>query len=329
MIAAPPAPALTRQPKLLDRLRAACRVRQFSHRTEDCYHNWAKRFILFHDKRHPAEMGAPEINVFLTHLATDGQVAASTQTQALCALIFLYRAVLEIEPGDLGPLIRVDRPKRLPVVLSRDEVRRVIASLDGTYRLIARLQYGTGLRLLEALSLRIKDLDFDRRQTVVRHGKGGNDRITMLPESLIPDLHAHLQRVKALHESDLAAGHGRADLPFAFHRKSPEASTLWHWQYVFPSSKLSAQPGTGILCRHHAHEASVSRMFTAAVRSSGIGKRATTHSLRHSFATHLLEVGYDIRTLQELLGHASVETTMVYLHVMNKGVGVKSPLDDL
>jgi integron integrase len=297
-------------------------------RTEEYYIQWIRRFILFHHKRHPLEMGATEINAFLTHLAVDRTVSASTQNQAFSALLFLYRAVLEVDPGQLAGVVRAMRPKRLPVVLTRAEVRRVIDHLDGTYRLMARLLYGSGLRLLECLRLRVKDVDFGRNEITVRQGKGGKDRRTMLPVSVRPDLLEHLGRVKRLHERDLAGGFGSVWLPDALERKFPGASRDWAWQWVFPSAVLSVDPRTGVRRRHHAHEASVSRAITQAVRRSGMAKRATSHSFRHSFATHLLESGYDIRTVQELLGHEDVSTTMIYTHVLNRGgQGVKSPLD--
>jgi integron integrase len=313
---------------MLDRVRAACRVRHYSLRTEDAYHDWIKRYILFHGKRHPREMGAAEINAFLTHLAVEGHVSASTQNQAFSALLFLYQKVLEVEPGRIAGVIRAVRPKRLPVVLTRDEVTLVLAQLRNPYRLVARLLYGSGLRLLEALQLRVHDLDFGRHEILVRHGKGGKDRRTMLPRTLEPDLQAHLHNVKELHERELSRGRGQVRLPEAFERKSPSASTDWRWQWVFPSSTVSVDPRTGWRGRHHLHEGSVSREITLAGRQARIGKRPTAHSLRHSFATHLLESGYDIRTVQELLGHSSVETTMIYTHVLNQGGrGVVSPLD--
>lgn len=316
------------EPHLLNRVRATLRVRHYSLRTEEYYIQWIRRFILFHHKRHPLEMGATEINAFLTHLAVDRTVSASTQNQAFSALLFLYRAVLEVDPGQLAGVVRAMRPKRLPVVLTRAEVRRVIDHLDGTYRLMARLLYGSGLRLLECLRLRVKDVDFGRNEITVRQGKGGKDRRTMLPVSVRPDLLEHLGRVKRLHERDLAGGFGSVWLPDALERKFPGASRDWAWQWVFPSAVLSVDPRTGVRRRHHAHEASVSRAITQAVRRSGMAKRATSHSFRHSFATHLLESGYDIRTVQELLGHEDVSTTMIYTHVLNRGgQGVKSPLD--
>jgi integron integrase len=273
-------------------------------------------------------MGAAEINQFLTHLAVDGKVSASTQTQALCGLLFLYRVVLEQEPGWLGEVIRAHRPKRLPVVLSRDEVTRVLAELEGTYRLIALLLYGSGLRLLEGLRLRVKDVDGGLNQIVVREGKGDKDRRTVLPAAIGAELRAHLEQVQQLHAQDLKAGFGQVYLPHALERKFPKAAGEWIWQYVFPSRQRSADPRSGAVRRHHLHEGSVAREITQAVRKAGLQKRARSHSFRHSFATHLLEDGYDIRTIQELLGHENVETTMIYTHVLNRGGrGVKSPLD--
>lgn len=315
-------------PRLLDRIRAALRVRHYSIRTEGVYVDWARRFILFHGKRHPLEMGAAEINQFLTHLAVARQIGASTQNQAFCAILFLYRDVLQVDPGRIEGVVRAHRSKRLPVVLTRTEVRQVLAEMKGTYRLIGLLLYGAGLRLLECLRLRVKDVDFALNQIVVREGKGNKDRRTVLPAVGRDELLAHLGRVRELHRSDLAEGLGRVYLPDALARKLPAASTEWVWQYVFPSAVLSRDPRSGERRRHHAHESAVSRAVTAAVRRSRIGKRATSHSFRHSFATHLLEDGYDIRTVQELLGHESVETTMVYTHVLNRGGrGVQSPLD--
>ena len=328
MVANLPTQTIQQQPKLLDRLRAACRVRHYSLRTEDAYHDWAKRFILFHNKRHPQEMAAPEIKAFLTHLAVEGHVTASTQNQAFSAILFLYKCVLEVDPGIIAGVIRAQRPKRLPGVLTKPEVQLVLRQLDGTYQPIAQLLYGSGLRLLESLRLRVKDLDFVRNELLVREGKGNKDRINMLPELLKPQLFEHLGKVQKLHAKDLASGFGTVYLPDALDRKLPNAAKEWKWQYVFPSSQFSVDPRSGAKRRHHTHEGSVSREITAAVKRSGISKRATSHSFRHSFATHLLEAGYDIRTVQELLGHDDVSTTMIYTHVLNKGGrGVKSPLD--
>ncbi len=314
--------------KLLDRVRHACRVRHYSLRTEDAYIHWIRRFILFHNKRHPLQMGAAEINTFLTNLAVEGHVAPSTQNQAFSALLFLYQKVLQVDPGQIAGVVRAVRPKRLPVVLSREDVQRVLAELTGTYRLIGLLLYGSGLRLSECLRLRVKDVDFIRNEITVRQGKGNKDRRTMLPLSVKPDLAAYLKQVEQLHKRDLAAGLGRVWLPDALERKYPNAAAEWSWQWVFPSAVFSVDPRTGARRRHHAHEGSVCRAVTQAVRRAGLNKRATSHSFRHSFATHLLEAGYDIRTVQELLGHEDVSTTMIYTHVLNRGgQGVKSPLD--
>jgi integron integrase len=322
----PPAPP----PKLLDRVRHACRVRHYSLRTEDAYHDWVRRFILFHHKRHPDTMAEPEVNAFLTHLAVDGRVAASTQNQALSALLFLYEHVLNRPLNRLGGVVRAARPRRLPIILSRAEVQRIFGHLEGTPRLIALLLYGAGLRVMECLSVRVHDLDFDRHEILVRHGKGGKDRRTMLPAATADLLRAHLDRVKGLAEADRAAGVPGVYLPDAIGRKYPSAGETWGWQWVFPSAVLSVDPRTGIRRRHHAHPSAVNRSIVKAVKAAGITKHATAHSFRHAFATHLLEDGQDIRTVQQLLGHTSVETTMVYTHVLNQGgLGVRSPADRL
>ncbi|MCS7167520.1 MAG: integron integrase [Gemmatales bacterium] len=312
---------------MFDLTRHACRVRHYSLRTEEAYVHWIRRFILFHGRRHSLEMAAAEINRFLTHLAVDGNVSASTQNQTFSALLFLYGSVLEVGPGQVTGAVRAVRPKRLPVVLTREEALRVIDQLEGSYQLIARLSYGSGLRLLECLRLRVKDLDFACSEVIVRQGKGDEDRRTMLPSSVKPDMAAHLRRVQQLHEWDLAAGFGRVWLPEALERKYPHAAREWLWQWLFPAATLSIDPHSGVK-RHHTHEGSVSRAITAAVPRAGLTKRATSHSFRHSFATHLLESGYDIRTVQQLLGHEDVSTTMIYTHVLNRGgQGVRSPLD--
>jgi integron integrase len=301
----------------------------FSIRTEDAYHDWIERFIRFHGIRHPNTMAEPEVNAFLTHLAVERSVAASTQNQALSALLFLYEAVLGTPLNQLS-VVRAARPKRLPVVLTRDEVRSVLGRLGGVHGLYGRLLYGTGMRLLECLRLRVKDIDFALKQVTVRGGKGDKDRVTMLPAGVIPALHDQLAVARRLHESDLAEGFGRVELPTAIERKYPNAATEWNWQYVFPSVKRSRDPRSGVERRHHLHEGAMSRAIKDAIRAAGITKHATAHTLRHSFATHLIEDGTDIRTVQELLGHESVETTMIYTHVLNKGGrGVDSPLDDL
>ena len=315
-------------PKLLDQVRGKIRLKHYSIRTEQAYVDWIKRFILHFDKRHPRELGAAEVEAFLTHLAVAGNVAAATQNQAKCALLFLYREVLETELPWLDNVERARAPKRLPVVLTREEVQGVLGRLTGTHWLIASLLYGAGLRIMEGLRLRVKDVEFSRREILVRDGKGFKDRVTMLPAALAAPLAEHLERVKALHGRDLAAGRGAVYLPYALERKYPGAARDWAWQYVFPSANLSADPRTGIERRHHLQDQAVQRAMRQAVRDAGVNKPATPHTLRHSFATHLLEGGYDIRTVQELLGHADVSTTMIYTHVLNKGGrGVTSPLD--
>ena len=315
-------------PKLLDQVRGKIRLKHYSIRTEQTYVDWIKRFILHFDKRHPRELGAAEVEAFLTHLAVAGNVAAATQNQAKSALLFLYREVLETELPWLDNVERARTPKRLPVVLTREEVQGVLGRLTGTHWLIASLLYGAGLRIMEGLRLRVKDVEFSRREILVRDGKGFKDRVTMLPAALAAPLAEHLERVKALHGRDLAAGRGAVYLPYALERKYPGAARDWAWQYVFPSANLSADPRTGIERRHHLQDQAVQRAMRQAVRNAGVNKPATPHTLRHSFATHLLEGGYDIRTVQELLGHADVSTTMIYTHVLNKGGrGVTSPLD--
>ncbi len=316
--------------RLLDQVREACRVRHYSQRTERAYTQWVKRFVLFHAKRHPREMGAVEVGAFLSHLAVAGRVSASTQNQALAALVFLYRQVLDAPalPFELDDLVRARVPSRLPVVLSQDETRALLANLAGESRLVAALLYGAGLRLLEALRLRVKDLDLERGEIVVRDGKGRKDRVTMLPRSLAADLRAQLERAHALHTGDLASGYGAIALPDALERKYPGAARDWGWQWVFPASRRFRDGETGTERRHHLHETVVQRAVRRAVHAAGIAKPASCHTLRHSFATHLLASGYDIRTVQELLGHRDVRTTMIYTHVLNRGGrGVRSPLD--
>ena len=321
---------MAEKPKLLDRVRQAIRVRHYSRRTEEAYAYWIRRYIVFHKKTHPASMGAPEISTFLTWLAVQQHVSASTQNQALSALLFLYRHVLGIEVGRIEDVPRARMPIRVPVVLSRDEVRRVMEQLTGTMWIIVVLLYGAGLRMQDCLELRVKDLDFDRHQIVVRRGKKQKDRLTMLPTAVRERLHAHLSEVKRQHERDLANGVGRVVLPFALERKYPQASTEWAWQFVFPAARTCRDPQWGSPSRDHLHETVVQKAVNQAVRQAGLTKHASPHSFRHSFATHLLEDGYDIRTVQELLGHADVSTTMVYLHVLNRGaLGVRSPADRL
>lgn len=317
-------------PRLLDQVREKIRVKHYSIRTEKSYVDWIKRFILFHDKRHPEKMGGLEVEKFLTHLATDRNVTASTQNQALAAILFLYREVLKIELPWLDDMQRAKKPARLPVVLTRAEVRGVLSHLDGMMGLMAALLYGSGLRLMECVRLRVKDVEFDYKQLVVRDGKGGKDRVTMLSDNLVDPLKQQIERARVIHEQDLREGFGAVYLPFALERKYPNAPREWAWQYVFPATHRSVDPRTNIERRHHIDEKRLQRAMKNAVRAASIHKPASCHTLRHSFATHLLENGYDIRTVQELLGHTDVATTMIYTHVLNKGaLGVNSPLDRL
>jgi len=316
--------------KLIARVRQALRLRHYSPRTEEAYVAWIRRFVRFCGLRHPGVLGEPEVSAFLSSLAVERGVSAATQNQALAALLFLYGTVLGARVGWLGGLVRAKKPARLPIVLTRDEVKLIIARLDGVSALVARLLYGAGLRLLEALQLRVKDVDFERREIRVRGGKGDRDRVTMLPETLIPRLREHLRGVQRQYESDVAAGAGWVPLPGALFQKYRNAGREWAWQWVFPSPRLSPHAESGQPWRHHLHETVVQRAFRAAVLASGVPKAAHCHTLRHSFATHLLEAGYDIRTVQELLGHRDVRTTMVYTHVLNRGrLGVRSPVDSL
>jgi integron integrase len=316
--------------KLLDQLREALRSRHYSRRTEQTYCHWVKRYIFFHNVRHPGEMAELEMNQFLTHLAVKEHVSASTQNQALSALLFLYRYVIGREVGDLGQVIRARKPTRLPLVMTRDEVKAVMANLTGDKWLMAALIYGAGLRLMECLRLRVQDIDFSRNEVLVRDGKGAKDRITMLPESLKKPLREHLQRVRMIHEKDLSGGWGRVLMPNALDRKYPNSPVEWRWQWVFPQENRWINTQTGQEGRHHVDESILQKAFKDAVRKADIVKRATCHTLRHSFATHLLEDGHDIRTIQELLGHKDVRTTMIYTHVLNRGGhGVRSPVDSL
>jgi integron integrase len=309
-------------------VRDAIRRRHYSDRTEETYVQWIKRFIFFSGKRHPELLGGEEVTAFLNHLARERKVAAATQNQALAALLFLYKEVIGEPLPWLDGLERARQPVRVPTVLTRDEVQRLLENLRGSKWLMASLLYGVGLRLRECLKLRVKDIDFGYRQIVVRDGKGAKDRVTMLPSSVVEPLKLHLERVRRLHERDLAAGHGGVALPDALARKYPRAPCEWQWKFVFPSFRLSVEPKTGLVRRHHIYENFLIRGVKEAARRAGIAKHVSCHTLRHSFATHLLEGGYDIRTVQELLGHADVSTTMIYTHVLNKGGrGVRSPLD--
>lgn len=325
--------------KLLDQMSEVMRFKHYSLRTEQAYRQWIGRFLRFHRKpapggkwiwRHPKEMGEVEVRVFLNDLALRQRVSASTQNQALNALVFLYREVLHQELGDLGLLERPSRPAWLPTVFTQEEARRLLAAMSGTHQLMARLLYGTGMRLMECVRLRVKDLDLAAGHIVVRDGKGFKDRVTMLPKSLRLDLEKHLERVQLLHQQDLKAGYGRVYLPQALNRKYPNAERAWGWQWVFPGAKLSQDPRSGQVRRHHVNEQGLQRAVKEGLGLARIAKPASCHTLRHSFGTHELEAGYDIRTVQELLGHKDVSTTMIYTHVMAKpGIGVKSPLDSL
>ena len=318
------------KPRLLARVRAHMRARHLSPRTEQAYIGWIIRYVRYHGMRHPSELGEPEIVSYLTYLSADKQVSRSTQMQALSALMLMYREVLGIAIGDLRRVLRSSSPPRLPAVLTRDEVRLLLANLRGTPRLIALLLYGAGLRLMECLTLRVKDLDFERCEIRVRRGKGGKDRVAILPQIVRDDLAKQVERVRALHGRDVSDGAGSVELPTALERKAPSWATELAWQWVFPASRRYGDETSGGRRRHHIHETAVQRAMQHAVRDAGIAKRATCHTLRHSFATHLLEDGYDIRTLQELLGHSDVSTTMIYTHVLNRGrLGVRSPADRL
>jgi integron integrase len=324
------AAAMPSQSPLLQSLRANLRVRHFSRRTEQAYVSWVVRFVRFHRLRHPRTLSIAEVRGFLKHLVVDRGLSASSQLQAQAALLFLYRHVLGIELKGLGELPRARRPTMLPAVLSAAEVAKVIGMMRGVPRLVAMPLYGAGLRLGECLTLRVKHIDFDRREIRVRRGKGGKDRVTMLPDSVRAPLAAHLEVVRRLHGDELRAGRGAVELPNALARKYPKAAVEWPWQWVFPARKHYVVPATGEQRRHHLHDTVIQRAVTEAVRASGIGKRATCHTFRHSFATHLLEGGYDIRTVQELLGHRDVSTKMLYTHVLNRGaLGVRSPADGL
>ena len=313
---------------LLEVVRQRIRLKHYSHRTEKTYVNWVRRFVRFHSRRHPRELGKAEIEAFLTHLAIDRKVSASTQNQAFNALLFLYREVLEMDMPQLDSVQRAKKPRRLPVVLTPDEARTVLSELDGKYWIAGNLLYGSGLRLLECLRLRVQDVDFGMSQLVVRGGKGNKDRVTILPEAVVEPLKSHLEKVRTVHSRDLEQGLGRVYMPVALARKYPGAALEWAWQFVFPSTTYVPDRDTGQRVKYHLHEKALQRAIRNAVKSSGIAKRATAHTLRHSFATHLLQRGADIRTIQELLGHKDVSTTMIYTHVIQRGgMGVRSPLD--
>ena len=317
-------------PSLLDRVRTAIRLKHYSLRTEQAYCEWIRRYVRFHGKRHPSAMGAPEVERFLSHLAVEGGVSAATQNQAKAALLFLYRDTLDIELPWLDNVARARVPQRLPTVLTREEVRHVLRRLRGVHSLVGALLYGSGLRIMEAVRLCVQDVDLTKRQLVVRSGKGMKDRMTLIPARQILPLRDQLAFACDVHERDLADGGGVVLLPFALVRKWPNAGREWGWQFVFPADTLSRDPRTGIVRRHHISDQSFQRAMRQAVRDAGISKPATSHTLRHSFATHLLESSYDIRTVQELLGHTDVRTTMIYTHVLNRGPrGVRSPLDEV
>jgi len=316
------------QLRLREQVREVMRFKHYAVRTEETYWGWMKQFIVFHGKRHPREMGAGEVHEFLTYLAVERQVAVATQNQALNALVFLYGEVLHQPLGQLAVFTRPTRPARLPVVLAAGEVQRLLAAVGARYGLVVRLLYGTGMRVMEGLRLRVKDVDFERGQIMVRDGKGGKDRVTVLPESLVEELKVHLVRVRLMHEEDLREGFGRVYLPGALARKYPGAEREWGWQWVFPAERRSRDRESEMERRHHVQEENVQRAVKKAAEVAGLTKRVSPHVLRHCFATHLLENGYDIRTVQELLGHKDVATTMIYTHVMKKpGLGVRSPLD--
>jgi integron integrase len=329
----PPAPVPSQQPqqpRLLDQVRNVLRTKHYSYSTEKTYIYWIRQFIFFHNKQHPDILNEAHINTYLSHLAVKEHVSASTQNQALCAIVFLYKQVLHRELGDFGELVWAKKPKRIPVVFSRQEVSAILNQLQGIYRIMAVLLYGSGLRLMECLQLRVKDIDFEYNQISIRDAKGAKDRIVPLPQSIKEPLKVHLEQVRRLHDKDLKGGFGNVYLPDALEKKYPKAADTWGWQFVFPAHQISTDPISGVRRRHHLYATVLQKAVKTAIRKAGIVKHAGCHTFRHSFATHLLEDGYDIRTVQELLGHKSLETTMVYTHVLNKGgLAVKSPADRL
>ena len=321
--------AETTQPKLLDQVRSVLRVKHYSYRTEQSYIHWIKRYIYFNNKIHPKELDGNNISKFITHLALKEKVSSSTQNQALCALVFLYKQVFGLDLGEFPEIHWAKKPKKIPVVFSKSEVLKVLENLSGNHWIMAMLLYGSGLRLNECLQLRVKDVDFDYKQITVRDGKGDKDRVTILPEKLINPLKDQISYVKALFEKDIKEGYNSVYMPFALEKKYPHAGKELGWRFVFPSENISNDPRSNIKRRHHIHESVLPKAVKRAIRKSDITKQASCHTFRHSFATHLLEDGYDIRTVQELLGHSNVKTTMIYTHVMNKGgLGVKSPADN-
>ncbi len=327
----PKAPESGKGKKLLEQYSDNIRLKQYSYRTEKTYIQWVREYILFHNKRHPKEMGVPEINQFITHLVVDRKASASTQNQAISAILFLYRNTLNIDLDQTSlNFIRPKKGRRVPNVLSAAEVRDILANMTGAYKLMVQIMYGSGLRLMECLRLRVKDIDFDNHRIIVYDGKGGDDRVTMLPDSILPPLREHLARIRLLHQKDLTAGFGAVEMPFALDKKYPAAHKQWIWQFVFPASTLYTDPKTGITRRHHIHETALQKSIRDAAKLAKIDKRVTPHTFRHSFATHLLQNNYDIRTVQELLGHSDLNTTMIYVHVLNRGGrGVVSPADRL
>ncbi len=318
------------EPKLLERVGTEIQTRHYSSKTERTYVSWVKQYILFHNKTHPEELSEKDVNQFLSHLATKKHVSASTQNQALSAILFLYKNVLHKELGDFGNVIRAKRSKKIPVVFTKEEVKNILTHLKSEKQLMASLLYGSGLRLTECLRLRVKDVDFENKQIIVRDGKGEKDRVTLLSEKIVPHLKRHISKVKKIYNADKENGIGTTNIPYALERKYPSIAKEWHWAYVFPSTKHAVDKETGELKRHHLNESVLQRAVKKAIKIAKVEKHGGCHTFRHSFATHILENGYDIRTIQELLGHKKLETTMVYTHVMNKGpMGVKSPGDTL